>query len=342
MATYTRPYNVVISSKISCLNAYKTKKEKWQVIESFSEKTCDDIFREDPTMENPEACVASLNSWKKEEKEKALNVLKCNYTEMIVNECEAHHTSHCPFMVFCTEILQALPTHLPQSNSFDSSRYVLWTILTVLIKGKDPHYLSDEIGDDEEEMNDVRVDDQKDELTEERCEFTKSDTELLMDEKIGDECSFQFEEVASEIWEFSPKTKPAQLLKTIFYFNCGVNHKKNIQYTRDTALLAFRSSVMTYNTIASRSPRQCNIYKTLKSIEKEGKVYKVSLIIHYVLFKIIIYNSPYTVMMIIVKYYTDIFITIIRKSIICFRETRQFSLPFLRKQSWGCGLLSRR
>ncbi len=270
MAAYTRPNNVRISSHITCLNGLKTNKEKWQIIETYSESSCEGIFT-NPTMENPEECAMSAPKWSQEEKIKAFDILKAKYQEIVVGGCEENHHSHCSFTKFCAEIMPALPTHLPHSNSFDSSRYVLWAILCVF-EGKDPHGIVS--SEDDNDHNNIEGDERS--IKETVQEAETSDDESSHEERVEREL---FADISSEIWEFNPKTKPAQLLKTIFHYHCGLNNQKNVQFTRDTALAAFRVSVIMYNNIAASAPRDCNIPKTIKAIEKGSKEYKVSCII---------------------------------------------------------------
>ncbi len=124
MSAYTRPQNVMISSRISCLKNFKTNKLKWQIIETYSEVVTEKIFSNDsPTMDEPQACVDAVTKWTAKDITFARGILQDKFEEVITNPCQLHKT-HCSFEVFCCEIRKSLPDHLPISGSFSASRYV--------------------------------------------------------------------------------------------------------------------------------------------------------------------------------------------------------------------------
>ncbi len=99
MALYNRPHSVMVSAKITCLNSLKKVSEKWRVLEAFTEKCCDLIFKESPTMEDPQACANEATKWTGEEKSKVMLIVKRVYEEIVISQCETSHTTHCSFQV---------------------------------------------------------------------------------------------------------------------------------------------------------------------------------------------------------------------------------------------------
>lgn len=165
---------------------------------------------------------------------------------------------------------------------------MLWAILTFL-GGKDVH----SSGEDEEAKSDKESDniDVCDQIENKNAESDAGlnhaadggemdDNNIAAGEADNGSVDSAVNTLAgnNEVWDFNAKLKPALLLKTVFYYQCALKQEQKVQYTKDTALSAFKDAVTLYNTIAWIFPRDCNDIKRYKSLEKEGGYFKV---LHY-------------------------------------------------------------